>query len=115
MTGTFWAILPPVIAIILALVTKEVYLSLMIGIASGALMYHDFHLIKAMDTIFAIMGEKIGANCDILIFLVLLGILVALDHKIWCFQSLWKVGSESNPYKETGVVCNHLSWRCNFR
>ena len=47
MTGTFWAILPPVIAIILALVTKEVYLSLMIGIASGALMYHDFHLIKA--------------------------------------------------------------------
>ena len=81
MTGTFWAILPPVIAIILALVTKEVYLSLMIGIASGALMYHDFHLIKAMDTIFAIMGEKIGANCDILIFLVLLGILVALITK----------------------------------
>ena len=62
-------------------VTKEVYLSLMIGIASGALMYHDFHLIKAMDTIFAIMGEKIGANCDILIFLVLLGILVALITK----------------------------------
>ena len=69
MTGTFWAILPPVIAIVLALITKEVYLSLMIGIASGALMYHNFHLIKAMDTIFAIMGEKIGANCDILIFL----------------------------------------------
>ena len=36
MTGTFWAILPPVIAIVLALITKEVYLSLMIGIASGA-------------------------------------------------------------------------------
>ena len=81
MTGTFWAILPPVIAIVLALITKEVYLSLMIGIASGALMYHNFHLIKAMDTIFAIMGEKIGANCDILIFLVLLGILVALITK----------------------------------
>ena len=44
-------------------------------------MYHNFHLIKAMDTIFAIMGEKIGANCDILIFLVLLGILVALITK----------------------------------
>ena len=81
MTGTCWAILPPVIAIVLALITKEVYLSLMIGIASGALMYHNFHLIKAMDTIFAIMGEKIGANCDILIFLVLLGILVALITK----------------------------------
>ena len=59
MTGTFWAILPPVIAIVLALITKEVYLSLMIGIASGALMYHNFHLIKAMDTIFAIMGQWI--------------------------------------------------------
>lgn len=35
MIGTFWAILPPVIAIVLALITKEVYLSLMIGIASG--------------------------------------------------------------------------------
>ena len=35
MTGTFWAILPPVIAIVLALITKEVYLSLMIGIAIG--------------------------------------------------------------------------------
>ena len=81
MTGTFCAMLPPVIAIVLALITKEVYLSLMIGIASGALMYHNFHLIIAMDTIFAIMGEKIGANCDILIFLVLLGILVALITK----------------------------------
>lgn len=81
MTGTFWAILPPVIAIVLALITKEVYLSLMVGIASGALMFHGFHPIKAMDTIFAIMGEKIGGNCDILIFLVLLGILVALITK----------------------------------
>ena len=98
MTGTFWAILPPVIAIILALVTKEVYLSLMIGIASGALMYHDFHLIKAMDTIFAIMGEKIGANCDILIFLVLLGILVALVITLIMRARLLKVHQISQDY-----------------
>ena len=58
MTGTFWAILPPVIAIVLALITKEVYLSLMIGIASGALMYHNFHLIKAMDTDFCNHGRE---------------------------------------------------------
>ena len=113
MTGTFWAILPPVIAIVLALITKEVYLSLMIGIASGALMYHNFHLIKAMDTIFAIMGEKIGANCDILIFLVLLGILVALITKSGA-SSLWKMGSKSNPHKETGTFCNDLSWSCDL-
>ena len=111
MTGTFWAILPPVIAIVLALITKEVYLSLMIGIASGALMYHNFHLIKAMDTIFAIMGEKIGANCDILIFLVLLGILVALITKSGASRAY---GSKSNPHKETGTFCNDLSWSCDL-
>ena len=113
MTGTFWAILPPVIAIVLALITKEVYLSLMIGIASGALMYHNFHLIKAMDTIFAIMGEKIGANCDILIFSIIRN-SGSTDHQIRCFQSLWKMGSKSNPHKETGTFCNDLSWSCDL-
>ncbi|MCI5622610.1 MAG: Na+/H+ antiporter NhaC family protein, partial [Anaerostipes sp.] len=95
MTGTFWAILPPVIAIVLALITKEVYLSLMIGIASGALMYHGFHPIKAMDTIFTIMSGKIGDNCDILIFLVLLGILVALITKSGASRAYGKWASRA--------------------
>ena len=103
MTGTFWAILPPVIAIVLALITKEVYLSLMIGIASGALMYHNFHLIKAMDTIFAIMGEKIGANCDILIFLVLLGILVALITKSGASRAYGKWAAKANRTKRQAL------------
>ena len=78
MTGTFWAILPPVIAIVLALITKEVYLSLMIGIASGALMYHNFHLIKAMDTIFCDHGrENLELNCDIF------GYFLVLFRKFW--------------------------------
>ena len=60
MTGTFWAILPPVIAIVLALITKEVYLSLMIGIASGALIVIIiFNLIKAMDTILRSWERKL--------------------------------------------------------
>ena len=114
MTGTFWAILPPVIAIVLALITKEVYLSLMIGIASGALMYHNFHLIKAMDTIFAIMGEKIGANCDILIFLVFFGLFRFFFKYFSYIYSLWKIGSKSDPHKETGTFCNDLSWSCDL-
>lgn len=81
MNATIWAILPPVIAIILALVTKEVYVSLMIGILSGALLYTQFAPVSAVETTFTIMGEKIGGNSDILIFLVLLGILVALITK----------------------------------
>lgn len=78
MSSTIWAVLPPVIAIVLALITKEVYMSLMIGILSGALLYTQFHVISAVETTFTIMGNKIGGNADILIFLVLLGILVAL-------------------------------------
>lgn len=78
MSGTIWAVLPPVIAIVLALITKEVYMSLMIGILTGALLFSAGNPVAAVDTTFEIMGGKIGGNADILIFLVLLGILVAL-------------------------------------
>lgn len=81
MSATFWSLLPPVIAIALALLTKEVYISLMIGILSGALLFSNFHPIHTMETTFSIMGGKIGGNVNILLFLVLLGILVALITK----------------------------------
>ncbi len=81
MSSTIWSILPPVIAIVLALLTKEVYMSLLIGIFSGALLFTKFKLISSVETVFQIMGDKIGGNADILIFLVLLGILVALITK----------------------------------
>ena len=44
--GTGWALLPAVVAIVLALKTKEVYISLFIGIFIGALLFNDFHLFK---------------------------------------------------------------------
>lgn len=78
MESTIFSLLPPIIAIALALLTKEVYLSLMIGILAGALLYNGLDPLAAMETTFDIMGVKIGSNVDILIFLVLLGILVAL-------------------------------------
>ncbi|QNM07036.1 Na+/H+ antiporter NhaC family protein [Qiania dongpingensis] len=81
MAGTAWALLPPVVAIALALITKEVYLSLLIGIVSGALLVTGFKPLASVETTFSIMGDKIGGNVDILIFLVLLGILVALITK----------------------------------
>jgi len=79
--STLMALAPPVIAIVLALVTKEVYSSLFIGILSGALLYSNFNLIGAVD---AIVNDGLIANvgdtwnAGILIFLVLLGIMVAL-------------------------------------
>lgn len=81
MNATIWALLPPIIAIILALITKEVYVSLMIGILAGGLLFTGFSPVGTVETTFTIMGDKIGGNADILIFLVLLGILVALITK----------------------------------
>lgn len=49
---TIWALLPPVIAIIFALKTKEVYISLFIGIVSGTLLLTNFHLVESLNLLF---------------------------------------------------------------
>ena len=81
MNETIWSLLPPVLAIFLALATKEVYFSLLLGILSGALLFTNFHLAGALKVTVTIMGEKVGGGINILIFLVLLGMLVALMSK----------------------------------
>ncbi|MBR1853778.1 MAG: Na+/H+ antiporter NhaC family protein [Lachnospiraceae bacterium] len=83
-TNSFWALLPPIIAILLALITKEVYSSLMIGIIAGGLLYAEFHPIVAMEHIFAdgMIGQLSDAwNVGILIFLVVLGSVVMLMNR----------------------------------
>lgn len=75
---SWWSILPPIIAIILALVTKEVILSLLVGIFAGALIYSYGSPMGMVTTVFELMGERIGSNVYILIFLGLLGTLVVL-------------------------------------
>lgn len=81
MAETVWSLVPPVITIILALYTKEVYMSLIIGIFSGALMFSEFNPLGAIDTMFTVMSDKVGGNVNILVFLVLLGIIVAAVSK----------------------------------
>ena len=81
MVGTFWAFVPAIIAIILALVTKQVYVSLFLGIFVGALMYTGGDVLNALFTLFKVMSEKVGGNTTILVFLVVLGILVVLLQK----------------------------------
>ena len=77
MAATAWSVLPPVITIILALWTKEVYMSLIIGILSGALLFAGGNPLEAIITMFTVMSDKVGKNVNILVFLVILGILVA--------------------------------------
>ena len=80
--GNFWALIPPVIAIGLALITKEVYSSLFIGIVSGALLYTNFNPITTVDAALTeALIPAVSGTAGIFIFLVELGILVALINK----------------------------------
>ncbi len=80
----FLSILPPIIAIGLALITKEVLSSLLIGILSGGLIYATqtgMNAFGAVEVTFSLMGSKIGDNANILLFLALLGSLVVVTSK----------------------------------
>ena len=80
--GSIWALLPPVIAIALALITKEVYSSLFIGVVSGAVLYSNFSFTGTMDaTVSSGMVDAVVGNAGIFIFLVELGMLVALVNR----------------------------------
>ena len=80
--GSWWALLPPVIAIGLALITKEVFSSLFVGIVSGALIYSNFSITKAIDAITSDgLISAVSGSAGIFIFLVELGIIVALINK----------------------------------
>ena len=78
MSGTFWAFVPAIVAIVLALATKQVYLSLFIGIFIGGMFYVGGNPIDALGTSFEVMSTKVGDNVPILVFLVVLGIFVVL-------------------------------------
>lgn len=80
--GSLWALLPPVIAIALALITKEVFSSLFIGILSGAILAADFSPLKTVDTVVnAGLIEAVSGTAGIFIFLIELGFLVVLINK----------------------------------
>ena len=79
MYATFWALVPPVVAIVLALITKEAYSSLFIGILVGALFQCNFAPVATLDTMINDgFVAAIAGNAGIFLFLVLLGIIVAL-------------------------------------
>lgn len=84
MYATFWALVPPIVAIVLALITKEVYSSLFIGIVVGAVFYSDFSFEGTVNHIFeggfvSVLTSRY--NMGILIFLVILGTMVCLMNR----------------------------------
>ena len=84
MIGTFWSLVPPVVAITLALITKEVYSSLFIGIVIGGLFFSGFSFTGTITHIFqdgVVKSLSDSYNVGILVFLVVLGTLVAMMNK----------------------------------
>ena len=81
---TIMALMPPIIAIVLALVTKEVYSSLFVGILAAGLLVTEFKPVATLNTVLndGFIGSLADSwNVGILIFLVLLGIIVSLINK----------------------------------
>ena len=84
MQGTFWSLVPAVVAIVLALLTKEAYSSLFIGIIIGGLFYSGFSFTGTLEHIFKdglVAQLSDSYNVGILVFLIFLGIIVCLMNK----------------------------------
>ena len=84
MYASFWSLVPPVVAIVLALITKEVYSSLFIGIVIGGVFYSGFSFETTVLHVFqdGIVGVLTDAyNMGILVFLVILGVMVCMMNK----------------------------------
>ncbi len=97
MYATFWALVPPIIAIALALITKEVYSSLFIGILVGALFYSNFSFEGTVNHMFVdgfIAQLSDSWNVGILVFLVILGTMVALMNRAGGSAAFGKWASE---------------------
>ncbi len=112
---TAWSLLPPVIAIVLALVSKEAYSSLFIGVVVGALFTTNFAPVAALD---AVVNDgliaAIADNAGIFLFLVLLGIIVALVNAAGGSAAFRPLGGDPHQNARGRAVCNVRPRRSHF-
>lgn len=108
--GTFWALVPPLVAITLALITKEVFLSLFAGIVLGGLFVGNFVPLQSMDAIVKNgFIEAVKGTSGVFVFLVILGIIVALINRTGAAAAFGKWAK--NISKVVVVRCwQLLSW-----
>ena len=94
--GTALALLPPLIAIVLALITKEVYSSLFVGIIAGGLLATNFSFAGTLDTVINDgIITAVSDNAGIFIFLVILGVLVALLNRTGASAAFLKLAQKN--------------------
>lgn len=107
--GSLWALLPPVIAIALALVTKEVYSSLFIGILSGAILAEGFNPLKIVDTTLNTgFISAVSNTAGIFIFLIELGVIVALVNKAGGSKAFGEWAQRHVKSKVGAAICTFI-------
>ena len=116
--GTAWSLLPPVIAIVLALITKEVYSSLFVGILAGGLLYSNFSFEGTVLHIFnggivSVLSD--GYNVGILIFLVILGAMVSLMNRAGGSAAFGALGGKAHQDPRRRPARHHRARRAHLR
>ncbi len=107
--GTFWALVPPLVAIILALITKEAYSSLFVGVVLGALMASSVSFTGTLDMITVDgLSTAVADNAGILIFLVILGAIVALINKSGASRAFGQWASKNIKTKVGAGIATFL-------
>lgn len=107
--ATFWSLVPPIIAIVLALITKEVYSSLFIGILVGALFYNNFNVVGTVNSLVQDgLMAAVSGTAGIFVFLVILGILVALINKSGGSEAFGKWASVHIKSKTGAIISTFI-------
>ncbi|AOH38776.1 MAG: Na+/H+ antiporter NhaC family protein [Dialister sp.] len=105
---TAWALIPPLITVVLAMVTKEVYSALIIGVFAGALLFTAFDFLGSINTMFSIITTAIGENAFLLVFLVLLGIFVSMINKSGASQAYGEWAAKAIKGKRMAMLITML-------
>ena len=107
--GTLWSLFPPVVAICLALITKEVYSSLFVGIVVGGLLATGFNPIHTVDTVVSDgFISAVSGSAGIFAFLVILGVIVALLNKAGGSQAFGQWASKHVKTKFGAAIVTFL-------
>ena len=107
MIGTFWSVVPPLIAVTLALITKEVYSSLFIGIFIGAMFYTNFSPLASLGVLMnkgIIAGIADKQVAGIFVFLVLLGVIVAILNETGASSAFGRFASKRCKTKQSAIL-----------
>ena len=107
--ATIMSLVPALVAILLALITKEVYSSLFVGIVLGALFQNNFNLVDSADTLLQQgLIDSVSGTAGIFIFLVVLGILVALINKTGGSAAFGRWASKNIKSKIGATICTFV-------